>query len=67
MFTLTGNLKGRYRLRYVSEDWRMLLKFILLKYAPNIVVGWLTLLFRIREVPGLNLGPETVQSFCDFP
>jgi hypothetical protein len=25
---------------------------------PNIVTKWLTLLFRIREVPGSNLGPE---------
>jgi hypothetical protein len=26
---------------------------------PNIVVEWLTLLLRIREVPGSNLGPQT--------
>jgi hypothetical protein len=25
---------------------------------PNFVVEWLTLLLRIREAPGLNLGPE---------
>jgi hypothetical protein len=25
---------------------------------PNIVTEWLTLLFRIREVPGSNIGPE---------
>jgi hypothetical protein len=25
----------------------------------NVVVGWLALLLRIREVPGLNLGPKT--------
>jgi hypothetical protein len=27
---------------------------------PNVVVEWLTLLLRIREVQGSNLGPETV-------
>jgi hypothetical protein len=27
---------------------------------PNIVVEWLTLQLRIREVHGSNLGPETV-------
>jgi hypothetical protein len=26
---------------------------------PNVVVEWLTLLLRIREVPALNLGSET--------
>jgi hypothetical protein len=24
---------------------------------PNVIVEWLTLLFLIRDVPGLNLGP----------
>jgi hypothetical protein len=32
------------------------------KYTPNVVVEWFTRLLRIREVPGLNLGPET-----DYP
>jgi hypothetical protein len=27
--------------------------------VPNIAVEWLTHLFRIREVPGSNLGPDT--------
>jgi hypothetical protein len=27
--------------------------------SPNVMVEWLTLLLRIREVPGLNLGPKT--------
>jgi hypothetical protein len=27
--------------------------------GPNVVVEWLTLLLRIREVPGTNLGSET--------
>jgi hypothetical protein len=27
--------------------------------TPNVVVEWLTLLLRIRETPGSNLGPET--------
>jgi hypothetical protein len=26
---------------------------------PNVVVEWLTLLLRIREAPGSNLGPVT--------
>jgi hypothetical protein len=26
---------------------------------PIVVVEWLTLLLRIREVPGSNVGPET--------
>jgi hypothetical protein len=26
--------------------------------GPNVVVEWLTLLLRIREAPGSNLGPE---------
>jgi hypothetical protein len=37
-------------------------------YVPNIVVEWLTLLLRIREVSGLNLDfeagyPEVFMSF----
>jgi hypothetical protein len=27
--------------------------------VPNVVAEWLTLLLRIREVLGFNLGPET--------
>jgi hypothetical protein len=27
--------------------------------TPNVVVEWLTILLRIREVPGSNLGPGT--------
>jgi hypothetical protein len=27
--------------------------------APNVVIEWLTLLLRIREVPISNVGPET--------
>jgi hypothetical protein len=32
--------------------------------TPNILVEWLTPLLRIREVPGLNLVPET--DYTDF-
>jgi hypothetical protein len=32
---------------------------IFIKDRPNVVVEWLTLLLRIREVPGSNLGPDT--------
>jgi len=28
-------------------------------FTPNVVIEWLTILLRIREVPGSNLGPET--------
>jgi hypothetical protein len=28
-------------------------------WTPNVVVEWLTLLLRIREVPGSNFGPLT--------
>jgi hypothetical protein len=31
--------------------------------APEVVVDWLTLVFRIREVPGSNLVPETGSGF----
>jgi hypothetical protein len=27
--------------------------------SPNVVVDWLRFMFRIREVPGPSLGPET--------
>jgi hypothetical protein len=27
--------------------------------TPNVIVEWLTILLRIREVSGSNLGPET--------
>jgi hypothetical protein len=27
--------------------------------TPNVVVEWPTILLRVREVPGSNLGPET--------
>jgi hypothetical protein len=29
-------------------------------YCSNVAVDWLTFLLLIREVPGSNLGPETV-------
>jgi hypothetical protein len=29
------------------------------KCLPNVAVQWLTLLLRMREVSGSNLGPET--------
>jgi hypothetical protein len=33
---------------------------IVVKVAvPNVVVEWLTLLLRIREVPGSNICPKT--------
>jgi hypothetical protein len=32
----------------------------------NVVVEWLKLLFRIWEVPGSNLGPDTSYSDWDF-
>jgi hypothetical protein len=40
-----------------------------IRFAPNIVVEWLTLLLRIRDVSGSNLGPETdySESFSAFP
>jgi hypothetical protein len=35
---------------------------------PKVVVGWLTLLFRVWEIPGLKLGPETAYNvFGGFP
>jgi hypothetical protein len=30
-----------------------------IKGPRNVVVEWITLMLRIREVPGSNLGPET--------
>jgi hypothetical protein len=30
------------------------------------MVKWLTLLLRIREAPGSNLGPETDYPYCGF-
>jgi hypothetical protein len=33
---------------------------VLTLISPNVVVEWLTLLIHIREVPGSNIGPETV-------
>jgi hypothetical protein len=34
----------------------------------NVVVEWLTLLLRIREVPGSNIGPVTlIETFRGFP
>jgi hypothetical protein len=36
------------------------------KLEPNVVVEWLTLLLRIREVPGSNLDLETGYPHCDF-
>jgi hypothetical protein len=36
--------------------------------SQNVVVEWLTILLRIREVPGLNLRPKTgcPEVFCGF-
>jgi hypothetical protein len=30
---------------------------LFLRYLPNAIVEWLTLLLRFREVPDSNLGP----------
>jgi hypothetical protein len=35
-------------------------------HTPNVVVKWLALPFRIREVPGSNLCPETGYPDWDF-
>jgi hypothetical protein len=35
--------------------------------SPNVVVEWLTLLLRSREVPGSNLGPEVDYLGWGFP
>jgi hypothetical protein len=47
----------------VKEIWnepiKTLLIGILSDKLPNVVVEWLTLLLRIREVPVSNLDPET--------
>jgi hypothetical protein len=37
----------------------MAFKAIFIGLSSNGVVEWLTLLLRIREVSGSNLGPET--------
>jgi hypothetical protein len=29
------------------------------RLVPNVVAEWSTLLLRIREIPGSNLGPQT--------
>jgi hypothetical protein len=42
----------------------------MLRQAPNVVVEWLTFLFRIREAPSSNLGPYIgypEEGFRDFP
>jgi hypothetical protein len=33
--------------------------WVTLNQAPNIVVEWLTLLLRIREIPVSNIGSKT--------
>jgi hypothetical protein len=35
------------------------LKALSIFASPNVVVEWLTLLLRIREISGSNLGPKT--------
>jgi hypothetical protein len=42
-----------------DEPMKTLLIGILSDKLPNVVVEWLTLLLRIREVPVSNLDPET--------
>jgi hypothetical protein len=37
----------------------LMLKTVSSSVTPNMVVEWLTLLLRIREIPGSNLHPET--------
>jgi hypothetical protein len=32
---------------------------VCVRVGPNVVIEWLTLSIFIREIPGLNLGPET--------
>jgi hypothetical protein len=34
--------------------------------TPKVLVQWLTLLLRIRKVPGSNLGPETGYHYLGF-
>jgi hypothetical protein len=35
------------------------LKALSIFASPNVVVEWLTLLLRIREISGSNFGPKT--------
>jgi hypothetical protein len=37
-----------------------------MRVGSNVVVEWLALLLRIREVPGSNLGPGTFYLDPDF-
>jgi hypothetical protein len=49
-------------LNWVSMDPRVYVKYISYKakiFVPNVVVAWLKLLHRIRQVRGSNLGLDT--------
>jgi hypothetical protein len=37
----------------------MHVKFCLQQFIPKVVIEWLILLLRIREIPGSNLGQGT--------
>jgi hypothetical protein len=50
MNIVTGGLENSKLSNFLMNDTRM---------VPNVVVEWLILLFRIREVPGSNHRLET--------
>jgi hypothetical protein len=50
------NIFGRADYNYEAPRYVIFSTLLL----PSLEVGWLTLQLRIWEVPGSNLGPETV-------
>jgi hypothetical protein len=64
-YTLQYNEANEFSL--ATRDIGMVYKSGIWKtYLPNVMVEWLTLVFRIQEVPGSNLGPEISCPNWDF-
>lgn len=52
------------RIQHTFMAWRVQ-ELHTCTFTPNVVVEWLTLLLRIREVPGSNIRPADWG--CGFP
>jgi hypothetical protein len=60
-FRIDGLWHGNYTREFQTRVKTRSLSFVTI---PNVVVKWLTLLLRNREVPSLNLGQETGYPDC---
>jgi hypothetical protein len=59
MLTDVSEVNAASIIRAISKLFALISVIFVLTSIPSVVVEWLTLLLRIREVPASDVGPET--------